>query len=557
MTATSDHPQRRPQRTGNGNGKPRNGYQRAQQQQQQQSQPRRIHHDLDDIEVMTDDPAQLPQDVRAEEGLIDSVIQQPDILETFSFVKPLYFFRAQHQVIWQQMQNMHADGRLIDHITLLDTLRTAGKLADAGGELAIYSLGNRVTHSGFAKEYARIVCEKYLSRCSLRFTGALAPVSTRGDPGEIISSWALQFAEIQEIGSALGMNADGSRGDPRHRLLTLAEMRNKPRAEWIIPGVLHERKRSLIFGDSNCGKSFLAVDLGLAIATGRAWHGRPVQKPGAVVYVCAEGADDIINRVDVWLLHHGLDDAPNFWIVDDSPNLLELGDVSGVIRQINNTLDEPPALVIFDTLAASMPGGDEKDSLDMGIVIGAIHRVQHECGCGVMVVHHSGKDETKGPRGSSALRADVDVAMRVSMDDQTGIIAVNGDKWRSDDKKKLSFGFRLISKALDDHADLTSCILEESGKIFSHTPSAESPAPSHPTPSQPSHAPASGRMTAPDRLFALMQEIAKPLRDGEWARLFVERNMGSAKTYEAAIAELRKRHVILNVQGAWVAEGVL
>ena len=548
MAATPDHPQRRsPRSNGNGNGKPRNGgfYRRR--------QTTHLLDDEDDARIETNAPIHLPQDIAAERALIDSVMLDENVLTEpgVSHIKPQYFFHEPHKVIWQTYLDLRAVGMPINPITMLDAMRDNRRLESIGGEEIVYSLGNSMPTAAHAKAFAEIVAKKYLARFSIRAHSEQTGVAFRGDPQEIAAAWNLANLEMQEVCAALGIANDGSQSGPRHQLLTLAQMRNRPRPEWIIPGFLHERKRNLIFGDSNTGKSFLAADIGLCIATGRAWHGHAIQKPGAVVYVCAEGADDIMNRVDVWLQHHGLDDAPNFWIVEDSPNLLEHGDVAGVIERIKNTLDDAPTLVIFDTLAASMTGGNENDALDMGIVIGAVHRVQRECNCGVLVVHHSGKDDSKGPRGNSSLRADVDLAIKVSMDSETGIIAMNGDKWRSGDKRKISYGFRLVNKALDHYADLTSCILEATGNAPVSAPASS---PQH---AYASHAPASGRVYAPDRLFALMQEMAKPLRDAEWQRLFVERNYGSVKTYEAAIAELRKRHVIVNVQGAWCAEGVL
>ncbi len=509
------------------------------------------HHDESrDDEIETNAPIHLPQDIAAERALIDAVMVHGGIPESVRYIRPRYFYHEPYKALWQTYLDLDGADTPIDPITVLDAVRKSSCLESIGGEEIVYSLGNSVPHSEHAKAYAQIIAEKYLARFSLKTHGEQAGVAYRGDKGEIASAWHLANLEMQELFTALGLSSDGTQTGPRHQLLTLSQMRSRPRPEWIIPGFLHERKRSLIFGDSNTGKSFIAADLGLCISTGRSWHGHAVQKPGAVVYVCAEGADDIMNRVDVWLEHHGLSDAPNFWIVEDSPNLLEHGDVAGVIERIKNTLDDDPVLVIFDTLAASMTGGNENDALDMGIVIGAVHRVQRECNCGVLVVHHSGKDDTKGPRGNSSLRADVDLAVKVTMDAELGIIAMNGDKWRSGDKRKISYGFRLVNKALDHYADLTSCILEATG----NAPTVVSPT----TPTASPRPTASGRVSAPDKLLALMQEIGKPLRDGEWQRLFVnERNYGGVKTYEAAIAELRKRHVIVNVQGAWCAEGIL
>ena len=543
MAATSDHP-RFPRRSGDGS-KPRSGrtggsntngssYRQRQQQQEERGRPRLVDQ-RDHDELQTNEPTLLPQNDMAERALIGSALIDETVLETCGFVKPQYFFRHQHTTVWRAMQELYAANTSIDLITLYEALRNDGQLDDPSIH-EVLGYGTGVPHSEHAKDYARIVCEKYVSRYSLTANATLAAAGYRGDLQEIASAWALSQAEMQEVFTALGIAPDGSASEPRHRLKSLTEMRSRPRPDWIIPGILQERKRSLVFGDSNTGKSFIALDMGLCIATGLPWHGRAT-KWGPVVYVCAEGGDGITARVDVWLANHKLDDAPHFWVIDDSPNLLELGEVSGVIAQIKATLlDEPPALVIFDTLAASMPGGDENGPLDMGLAIGAIHRVQRECDCGVMVVHHTGKDPTKGPRGNSLLRADVDIALEVRMDEETGVIAMHGDKMRDSDKRKVNIGFRLASRTVNEQADFTSCIVE----------ALDGPPPPISAPDQRK---ARGQTTAPDKLFALMQEVNQILRYGEWQRLFVERKIGSPKTFEAAFKSLQNRHVLQNLNG--------
>lgn len=59
----------------------------------------------------------------------------------------------------------------------------------------------------------------------------------------------------------------------------------------LVTGLLPLGANIVVFGQPGCGKSFLALDLGLHIAAGQAWLTRPVQQ-GGVVYVAAE--------VDVW-----------------------------------------------------------------------------------------------------------------------------------------------------------------------------------------------------------------------------------------------------------------
>jgi len=489
----------------------------------------------DETEVTTNDPAQLPQDERAERGLIDSAMQESEILDSCGYVKPTYFFRAQHRVIWQTMQEMRAAQHAIDHITLMDALRTNGKLEDAGGELLVYELGSRVTHSMFAPEYARIVCEKYLSRCSLRGTGALAPVSTRGDPQEIASAWALQYAEIQELTAALGISPDGADGS-RFRLKGIAEVIKQPPIQWIIPGFLQERKLWLLYGDSNTGKSFVALDMGLSLACGLPWHGRTVRQ-GAVVYVCAEGMDGISGRLRAWLeFHHVAADIPDFHIIDTSPNLLDPVDVASIIAEIKQRLDDAPLMVVFDTLAASMPGADENSSEGMGMALSSMRRIQRECGCGVMLVHHSGKDRARGPRGHSSLRGAFDAALEVTADEETGLMTLHADKGRDFNKRdaRSTMGFRLREVAVGEYGDFTSCILE----ALDEPPASDTSR-------------VRRKPTASDRLLTLMQEINTPQIHGILCTAFIKAGYGKRTSFNRALQDLYDRRLIECVNGLY------
>jgi RecA-family ATPase len=70
-------------------------------------------------------------------------------------------------------------------------------------------------------------------------------------------------------------------------------------------------------------------------------------------------------------------------------------------------------LVIIDTFARAIPGGNENDALDVGIAVAGADRIRAETGAAVGFVHHAGKDPTKGARSSSALRAATDTEIKI------------------------------------------------------------------------------------------------------------------------------------------------
>jgi hypothetical protein len=74
-----------------------------------------------------------------------------------------------------------------------------------------------------------------------------------------------------------------------------------------------------------------------------------------------------------------------------------------------------PGLIIIDTLARNFGGGDENSAKDMNTFVAGLDKLKNEFpNASVLVVHHSGKDSGRGPRGNSALFAAADTVMRLN-----------------------------------------------------------------------------------------------------------------------------------------------
>jgi hypothetical protein len=172
---------------------------------------------------------------------------------------------------------------------------------------------------------------------------------------------------------------------------------------------------SVVFGESNSGKTYMVIDLACAVARGREWLGkRTVQ--GAVLYVAGEGAASVRMRLLAYMRHHNISSLP-VAIVPIAINLLDpKGDTHRVIeaaREAEKRLGMPVRLIVVDTLARSMGGGNENSSEDMSAVVSHADIIRQEIAAHLQFIHHSGKDSTKGARGSSVLRAAVDTEIEV------------------------------------------------------------------------------------------------------------------------------------------------
>lgn len=183
----------------------------------------------------------------------------------------------------------------------------------------------------------------------------------------------------------------------------------------LIEGVLTVGAGSVIYGDSNSGKTFLVIDMACAIARGVPWMGRQVEQ-GLVVYVAAESPASVKSRLQAYQIHHGCK-VPNFAIVQAPVNLhsndTETEALINAVKQVERIAGQRASLVIGDTLARMTAGANENSGEDMGLVVGRFDRIRHETGAHFLLIHHSGKDTAKGARGHSSLRAAVDTEIEV------------------------------------------------------------------------------------------------------------------------------------------------
>lgn len=200
----------------------------------------------------------------------------------------------------------------------------------------------------------------------------------------------------------------------RWNFLSLDDVESLPPPKWLVPGVLTEGSLAAIYGAPESGKSFLAVDMSMAIAGGIDWHGRQVER-GGVLYIAAEGAPGLGKRFRAWKMDRcaqgrGFD----LHLMRDDLNLAAEKD-GGVRAFVQAVTDElgPLRLIVIDTLNQTAAGADENSAKDMGRYIASMKLLRNATGAAVVVVHHSGKDLSKGMRGSTALLGAMDTTVEV------------------------------------------------------------------------------------------------------------------------------------------------
>jgi hypothetical protein len=183
----------------------------------------------------------------------------------------------------------------------------------------------------------------------------------------------------------------------------------------------------MIIGDSGSYKTFYAIELAMSIATGKPFLGLHSVRQGAVAYVCAEGGGNVKKRFRASMKFHNICPNRNLLVLPRSYDLMTEEQTGQLISEIERHLkDNPPVAVVFDTFARNMRG-DENAIKDTRLVLDNAARLRDRWKCSVIFVHHLGKDATRGARGHSNLRCDVDTVIRLEKYDQ-GIALVHSEK---------------------------------------------------------------------------------------------------------------------------------
>ncbi len=212
----------------------------------------------------------------------------------------------------------------------------------------------------------------------------------------------------------------------RIRFLPLSDFLRRPRQQWLIPDILPRDGLALVYGESGGYKSFLVMDWSFCMATGTPWLGRRVTH-GYVAYVVAEGSYGIEKRTNAWLVHHqrffDKDDTSKdqefnqqmlLRLYDESIMLQDLSQVAELLTALQEDFPEPPVMVVIDTLSRCSAGADEVSNTDMAKVLASADLIRQQLHCTILIVHHEGKDKERGPRGASALLANIETAILVT-----------------------------------------------------------------------------------------------------------------------------------------------
>ncbi|MCF0231986.1 MAG: AAA family ATPase, partial [Enterococcus sp.] len=179
----------------------------------------------------------------------------------------------------------------------------------------------------------------------------------------------------------------------------------------------------------------------------------PKGKP--VYYLSLEGNGSLPNRVKAWQkINGGLPtgvkvlSCGNFTICQD--------DIKALAEAI-----EPNSVIFIDTLNRALGSLDENSTRDAGIAINLLTLLQTQKNCLIVLIHHTGKDTSRGLRGSSAILGAIDTAIELTKHDTYREWKIKKSK-DGEENLKGFFDLKIVDLGFDADGDnVTSCVIEQ------------------------------------------------------------------------------------------------
>lgn len=229
----------------------------------------------------------------------------------------------------------------------------------------------------------------------------------------------------------------------------------------LVEGLITIGSMSVLYGDSNSGKTFFALSLAAHIASGQEFFGRQID-PGLVVYLASEAPGSIRSRMQAIKKAFGCT-LENLAMVPVPLNFYanqgDANDVIELVKTIEQLKSQPVRLIIGDTLSRMSAGANENSGEDMGPVMARFDSVAQATGAAILIIHHNGKDQAKGARGWSGIRAHIDTEIEVVEKDGIRSATITKQRELSGKGESIYFQLKVIEMGITKFGKpATTCV---------------------------------------------------------------------------------------------------
>ncbi len=249
---------------------------------------------------------------------------------------------------------------------------------------------------------------------------------------------------------------------PRRRLAYTAfdDIALPTRQPYIVKGLIDQVTMVVVYGDSGVGKTNVVLHQAFCVAAGIPFFDRPTRQ-GGVLYIAAEGAGTLKKRIAGYKRKYAEEIEGKRIPLAIVESLIDLRDPNAdraelvqLIRDFEDDFGVKCLQVVFDTLNRVMAGGNENSSEDMGAVVASADYVKNEAQTTTILVHHSGKDASKGARGHSSLRGATDTEIEITPNQFT-----DSKQRDMEQDKRFRWSLEEMELATDEEGDPIKTVL--------------------------------------------------------------------------------------------------
>lgn len=323
--------------------------------------------------------------------------------EVLAHLEPDHFWTNSHRAVYESIVAV-ADREVPHFDAVVSDLVASGRLDEAGGGQGVLALGQvaSATRDPVADLLRLVKRRDMLRGLDAMHHDLLNPTTEPDDAAADL---------IARLSGRTSLADDN--------VLTFSQLLDAPVEPFLVDAMVSGGV-SMLFGAYKSAKSYVALGLAWAVATGESWMGQDVTDPGPVIYLAGEGRGDLTLRSQAML------DAGSQRPADDQLLLVDerfsLSEPRGAARLRLLTQKHQARLVVVDTWATYSGLSDENDAAETQRAVNAVADVARD-GTSVLIVHHTNADG-KNPRGSTALRGAIEYGVRTDLDPDTSLVQV-------------------------------------------------------------------------------------------------------------------------------------
>lgn len=405
------------------------------------------------------DDRQPPHSVEAEQSVLGSLLLDNTCVALVGdLLEPEAFYLHEHKAIFSAVMDLLKARQPADVVTVFERFTALGDPDACGGLAYLSQIADSVPTARNARKYAEIVAERHSERQLIQGADEVARISWQVD---------VPLTDRADRIAAVLARVEQRRKGPGRRvpLMRLADLRQSAAAvRWTVKHVMPAASVGMLFGASGTFKSFIALDAALHVVHGLPWMGRRTEA-GPVIYIAAEGGAGLWGRIDAWHRARQLPwaNVPLYVV----PQAVDLTVDAWRVVDAAQAVGVSPVMVVVDTLSQTY-SGEENSANEMAAYLREIGlRFRALWGCNVLLVHHNGHSATERPRGSSAIRANIDYLLGVFRDEHEMLATLSCVKQKDGDLfPDATFKLSVQDLGVDEDNDaITSLVARHLGTV--------------------------------------------------------------------------------------------